>query len=134
MSSKELCLSILEKCNVPLDSSEPWSIHVKNEKLWDRITSQHQLGLGEAYMEGWWECQDIDEMLTRLLSVDATSFLRPSIPLIASTLKSKIVNMQTKSKAAKNAKHHYNIGNDLYTRMLDSEMAYSCAIGRMQRR
>ena len=126
MSSKELCLSILEKCNVPLGSSEPWSIHVKNEKLWDRITSQHQLGLGEAYMEGWWECQDIDEMLTRLLSVDATSFLKPSIPLIASTLKSKIVNMQTKSKAAKNAKHHYNIGNDLYTRMLDSEMAYSC--------
>ena len=118
MSSKELCLSILEKCNVPLVSSEPWSIHVENEKLWDRITSQHQLGLGEAYMEGCWECEDIDEMLSRLLSVDATSFLKPSIPLIASTLKSKIVNMQTKSKAAKNAKHHYNIGNDLYTCLL----------------
>ena len=126
MSSKELCLSILEKAGVPINSHEPWSIHVKNEKLWDRVASQHQLGLGEAYMDGWWECQAVDEMLTRLLTVDATSFLKPSIPLIASTLKSKIVNMQTKSKAAKNAKHHYNIGNDLYTRMLDSEMAYSC--------
>jgi len=126
MSSKELCLSILEKAGVPINSHEPWSIHVKNEKLWDRVASQHQLGLGEAYRDGWWECRAVDEMLTRLLTVDATSFLKPSIPLIASTLKSKLVNMQTKSKAAKNAKHHYNIGNDLYTRMLDSEMAYSC--------
>jgi cyclopropane-fatty-acyl-phospholipid synthase len=126
MTSKELCLSILKKADVPINSHEPWSIHVKNEKLWDRVTSQNQLGLGEAYMDGWWECEALDEMLTRLLSVDATSFLKPSISLIASTWKSKIVNMQTKSKAAMNAKHHYNIGNDLYTRMLDSEMAYSC--------
>lgn len=37
MSSKELCLSILEKANVPINSSDPWSIHVRNEKLWDRI-------------------------------------------------------------------------------------------------
>lgn len=126
MNSKELCLSILEKANVPINSSEPWSIHVKNEKLWDRITSQHELGLGESYMDGWWECKDIDHMLTRLLNVDATTFLTPSPSIIFSALKSRVMNMQTKSKAAKNAKHHYNIGNDLYTRMLDKEMAYSC--------
>ena len=134
MSSKELCLSILDKCHVPINSSEPWSMHVKNEKLWDRVASQHQLGLGEAYMEGWWECEDIDEMLTRLLSVDATSFLKPSIPLIATALKSRILNMQTKSKAAKNANITTTSAMTYTRECLIVRWHIAVAIGRMQRR
>jgi cyclopropane-fatty-acyl-phospholipid synthase len=77
-------------------------------------------------MDGWWECQAIDQMLTKLVTADAVSQLTPSLPIIWSAIKSNILNMQTKTRAAKNAKHHYNIGNELYERMLDSEMAYSC--------
>ena len=65
MNSKALCLSILDQAEIPLNSSEPWSIHVYNEKLWDRIIAQHQLGLGEAYIEGWWDCKKIDEKIGR---------------------------------------------------------------------
>jgi cyclopropane-fatty-acyl-phospholipid synthase len=126
MDSKNLCLTILDKAGVPINSPEPWSIHVKNEMLWDRVVSQHELGLGESYMDGWWECQAIDQMLTKLVTADAVSQLTPSLSIIWSAIKSNILNMQTKTRAAKNAKHHYNIGNELYERMLDSEMAYSC--------
>jgi len=126
MDSKKLCLAILDQAGVPINSSEPWSIHVKNQRLWDRVVSQHELGLGESYMDGWWECQEIDQMLTRLVTAEAAAQLTPSLSLILSALKSNILNMQTKARASKNAKHHYNIGNDLYERMLDSEMAYSC--------
>ncbi|MCX6444582.1 MAG: cyclopropane fatty acyl phospholipid synthase [Actinobacteria bacterium] len=127
MNSKSLCLDILASAGIPVNSHEPWSIHVRNEKLWDRIISQHQLGLGESYMDGWWECQAMDEMITRLLSIDVLSQLRPSPTVIYTAFKSAVLNHQTKSRAAHNAKHHYNIGNDLYSRMLDKEMAYSCA-------
>ncbi|MEI6038929.1 MAG: cyclopropane fatty acyl phospholipid synthase [Actinomycetes bacterium] len=126
MNSKEMCLSILEKAGVSVNSSEPWSIHVHNEKLWDRVVSQHQLGMGEAYIDGWWDCENIDQMLTRLLSIDVLDLLRPSPTVLFHGMKSTFLNRQTKSKAAKNAKHHYNIGNELYKRMLDKEMAYSC--------
>jgi cyclopropane-fatty-acyl-phospholipid synthase len=37
-----------------------------------------------------------------------------------------MLNRQTKSKASNNASHHYDIGNDLYERMLDKRMVYSC--------
>ncbi|NCV81769.1 MAG: cyclopropane fatty acyl phospholipid synthase [Actinobacteria bacterium] len=127
MNSKALCHSILATAEIPINSHEPWSIHVHNEKLWDRIISQHQLGLGEAYMDGWWDCQAVDQMLTRLLSINVISLLRPSPTVVLTALKSTLFNRQTKSRAAKNAKHHYNIGNELYSRMLDKEMAYSCA-------
>jgi cyclopropane-fatty-acyl-phospholipid synthase len=130
MSSKSLAISILKTAGIPINSDEPWSIHVHNEKLWDRVMSQHQLGMAEAYMDGWWDCQAIDEMLTRLLKVDATSLLKLSPTIIAHGIKSTVKNHQTKKLAAANAKHHYNIGNDLYSRMLDSEMIYSCAYWR----
>ena len=127
MNSKALCQSILATAQVPINSHEPWSIHVHNEKLWDRVLSQPQLGLGEAYIDGWWDCQAIDEMLTRLLSIDVLSLLRPSSAVLLTAFKSTLLNRQTKTRAINNAKHHYNIGNDLYSRMLDNEMAYSCA-------
>ncbi len=127
MNSKAICLEILQRAQIPLNSDEPWSLHVHNEKLWDRIVAQHQLGLGESYIEGWWDCQQIDEMLTRLLSVDVISSLKPSLTVVPTAVKSTLLNRQSKSRAAKNAKYHYNIGNELYSRMLDSEMAYSCA-------
>ena len=126
MKAKDLCLSILEKAQIPLNSVEPWSLHVHNEKLWNRIIAQNQLGLGEAYIEGWWDCQRIDEMLTRLLSVNVESYLKVSPTIILTALRSTLLNRQNKTRASKNAKFHYNIGNELYSRMLDSEMAYSC--------
>lgn len=127
MNSKLLCQSILSTAGVPINSHEPWSIQVHEDRLWNRIISQHQLGLGEAYMDGWWDCQAIDQMLTRLLSIKVVSLLRPSPRVLFTAFKSKVLNRQSKSRAASNAKYHYNIGNDLYSRMLDTEMAYSCA-------
>jgi cyclopropane-fatty-acyl-phospholipid synthase len=127
MNSKEICLQILDSAGIPLNSPEPWSIHVHDERLWGRVISQHQLGLAEGYMDGWWDCQAIDQMLTRLLEIDVLSLLKPSLSLAGHFLKSTLLNRQTKSRAVQNAKHHYNIGNDLYSRMLDSQMVYSCA-------
>lgn len=126
MSSKDVAIKILMAAGIPLDSDEPWSIHVHNEKVWDRVISQKQLGFAESYMEGWWDCQSLDLMLTKLISKDPLKFLRPSPALVYHVTRSYLRNNQTKHRAATNAKHHYNIGNDLYLRMLGSEMVYSC--------
>jgi len=126
MSSKSVALEILQAAGIPLNSSEPWSIHVHNEKLWDRVISQRELGFGESYIEGWWDCEAIDVMLTKLLSINVLKLLKPSPLLAFHAARSSLFNNQTKRRAAANAKHHYNIGNDLFSRMLDSEMAYSC--------
>ena len=126
MDSKEICLRLLDQAGVPVNGTEPWSLHVHDERLWNRVTAQHQLGFGEAYMDGWWDCEQLDEALTRLVTVDAVSAIRPTPMIVAHTLKSMVSNRQTKARAVKNAQHHYDIGNDLYSRMLDKEMIYSC--------
>jgi cyclopropane-fatty-acyl-phospholipid synthase len=127
MSSKDVATQILQAAGIPLNGAEPWSIHVHNEKLWDRVLSQRQLGFAESYMDGWWDCKQLDVALTKLLSINVLDLMKPSPSLAFHALRSNIRNNQTKRRAAANAKHHYNIGNDLYSRMLDSEMVYSCA-------
>lgn len=121
-----MLLEILDRAGIAVNGSEPWSIRIHNEKIWDRIISQQQLGLAESYMDGWWDCDAIDQFLDKLLRVDVLSYFKPTPTTIAHAIKSNLLNRQTKKRAAANAKYHYNIGNDLYSRMLDNEMAYSC--------
>jgi len=126
MSSQSVAMGLLSRAGISVNGPETYSIHVHNPKLWDRVLAQKQLGLAESYMDGWWDCQAIDQMLTKLLAIDILKLLRPSLSLAAHAIRSNVLNNQTKKRAATNAKHHYNIGNELYTRMLDPEMAYSC--------
>eukprot|EP01037_Dinobryon_pediforme_P001292 gene1292-1308_t len=127
MSSKDVAAEILSAAGIPINGSEPWSIQVHNEKVWDRVLSQKQLGFAESYMDGWWDCEQLDVMLTKLLSINVLALLKPSPALALHVTKSYFLNNQSKRRSAENAKHHYNIGNDLYARMLDEEMVYSCA-------
>ena len=125
-AAKRICSELLSKAGVPIDSPAAHSLRVKDQRMWDRVVAQRQLGLGEAYIDGWFECDALDEMLTRLISVDAAKAipLRPKIAMHA--IRSTLVNNQTRKRAIQNARHHYNIGNDLYEKMLDKRMIYSC--------
>jgi len=101
-------------------------MRVNDQRIWDRVVAQRQLGLGESYIDGWFDCDALDEMLTRLISIDAAKAI-PLRPMIAvHAIRSTLINYQTRKRAIKNAQHHYNIGNDLYEKMLDKRMIYSC--------
>ncbi len=50
---RELC----ELADVQINGSRPWDMQVHDERLYDRILRDSSLGLGEAYMEGWWDCE-----------------------------------------------------------------------------
>jgi cyclopropane-fatty-acyl-phospholipid synthase len=126
MNSKQLSLHLLGLAGIEVNGKNPWDIQVHDDRLWNRIISQRELGLAEAYMDGWWDVESIDQFLTKLLEINVLDKAPFSISLVGHAVKSTVLNRQTKAKAAANAKHHYNIGNDLYARMLDKEMAYSC--------
>lgn len=126
VSSETLARTLLDRAGIPINVAEPFSLHVHNPQFWDRVIADRQLGLGESYMDGWWDCAAIDQLLTKLLEINVLKSFRPSLTEVFHVLKSNVRNRQTKSRAKVNAQHHYNIGNDLYSRMLDPEMAYSC--------
>ncbi|MFM8484078.1 MAG: hypothetical protein ACKOBT_12115 [Actinomycetota bacterium] len=50
--AREFGLDLLARADVPVGSDEPHSLHVHDDRFWDRVISQRQLGFGEAYMDG----------------------------------------------------------------------------------
>ena len=129
--AKSLGLKLLDRAGIEPNGDQPWDIQVHDDRLWERvIKSGGSLGLGESYQDGWWDAEQVDEFLTRVLEADLTSAIRPSPKLVAMTAWSGIVNHQTVRRARKNASAHYDIGNDLYEVMLDKRMIYSCGYWR----
>lgn len=118
---------LLEKVGISIDGTEPWDIRVNKPSFFNRVMYTGTLGAGESYMDGEWDCDAIDEMCTRLFraSIFDYSFTKgiPSLVLFLKTISS---NMSNHSRAFQIGKRHYDIGNDLYKKMLDKQLIYSC--------
>lgn len=84
------------------------------------------MALGESYMDGWWEVDDLAEFFHKIMSVNLDETVKKNKKLLFRLLRSKLFNLQTKNKSRKIAEHHYNIGNELYKNMLDKRMTYTC--------
>jgi cyclopropane-fatty-acyl-phospholipid synthase len=117
---------ILEVADINVNGERPWDIRVHNEDFFGRVLAGGSLALGESYMDGWWDCEQLDELITRILSKDLQQRVRPSLRVASLWLKSVFLNMQRKSRAYNIAERHYDLGNDLYRIMLDKGMNYSC--------
>jgi cyclopropane-fatty-acyl-phospholipid synthase len=112
---------------IQVNGDRPWDMEVRDSRLWRRLALYGSMGLGEAYMDGWWECKAIDEMVHRLLSYNQRVAEERWLRRAWGALTAQMVNMQKLSRAFQVGEHHYDIGNELYRSMLDEDMVYSCA-------
>jgi len=117
---------LLDGTDIKINGSRPWDIRVHDERFFQRLLGQGSLGAGESYMDGWWDCEQLDDMLTRILRADIEQHLRsPRAVMLAFT--AHLINMQSRRRAFKVGQRHYDLGDDLYERMLDPRMIYTCA-------
>ena len=119
--------SLLNEAGITINGSNPWDVQVRNEKLFSRIWREHSLGLGEAYIDGWWDCERTDQFINRLLHGKIQARIRGNLALMLQALPSLLLNLQSKARARIVADRHYNLGNDLFSAFLDPYMQYSCA-------
>ncbi|HLO63574.1 MAG TPA: cyclopropane fatty acyl phospholipid synthase [Azonexus sp.] len=110
------------------NGSDPWDIAVTDRRFYRRVAVQGSLGFGEAYMDGWWECERLDQLFHRLLSIDADRRIERWLNLrrLGATARRLLVNPQSRRHAFVPGEHHYDIGNDVFEAMLDPTMSYSC--------
>ncbi len=117
---------IFSKAGVEFNGPKPTDIKVIDSRCFKRILADGSLGLGESYMEGWIECDDIAGMISKLImgKIDHMKTVKASHVLLF--LQAKLSNRQSKKRSAQVANQHYNLGNDLYEAMLDKRMFYTC--------
>jgi len=120
---------LVGQAGIAINGGKPWDIEVRDERFYEAVLGKWSLGLGEAYMDGYWECQRLDDCITRLLGYDmnrhALGWAR--LPLFFGVLRAKFRNLQSKARAFQVGERHYDTGNDIFENMLDSSLTYSCA-------
>lgn len=121
--------SFLAEADVAINGDRPWDIQVHDSRFFRRALAQGSLGIGEAYMDGWWDCERLDELGSHVLRAELETKMLSAGDYLA-VLKAKFSNLQKPTRARKVGKHHYNMGNKLYRLMLDKRMLYSCGYWR----
>lgn len=116
---------LLEPLDVRIDGDRPWDVQVHDDRLYARVLATGTLGVGDAYMDGWWSCDAIDELVCRVSRHRVTGRLGAPIDLLQAA-RSRLTNIQAGGRSRKVAEQHYDLGNDLYEAMLDPLMMYSC--------
>jgi cyclopropane-fatty-acyl-phospholipid synthase len=91
--------------------------------------AQGALGLGESYMDGWWDCERLDEFFYRILVSELDRKVKPWRDA-RRVLRARLLNLQKPSRAYRIGRDHYDVGNDLFRYMLDERMIYSCGYWR----
>jgi cyclopropane-fatty-acyl-phospholipid synthase len=122
---KEIAQGILDVAGIKINGGNPYDIQVHNNDLYKRVLTQGSMGLGESYMDGNWDCDRLDEFFDKVLTTNLQDKVS-SKKMIFSLLKSKFSNLQNKDKSLEVGKKHYDVGNELYKKMLDKGMTYTC--------
>ena len=120
-------MKLLESADVRPNGGRPWDIQINDDRVWRRAILGGSLGFGEAYMDGWFDCPAMDQMFERMFGAGVRERLW-ALRLFkkAQALHNMLVNRQSPKRAGIVAETHYDVGNDLFARMLDPLMIYSC--------
>ncbi len=125
--AKKYLETLLHRADITINGTNRWDIKVVEPRFYETVLMGGSLALGETYMKGWWECEQLDEFFYRLLQLDLSrSFIKNIPEFFTKKIKPVILNRQSRKRAFEVGKHHYNAGNDLFEQMLDPYMVYSC--------
>lgn len=125
LSFKKKGISLFEIAGIEVDGKNPWDIQVHNDAFYERTLRGGSLAFGEAYMDGWWSVDKLDQFFTKIFTAHLDEKIQSST-LLLYYLKSLFLNLQKGEKAFEVGEVHYDVGNDLYSKMLDSRMVYTC--------
>ena len=129
-SQQKIIEELLALTDIEVNGSRPWDIRVLNNNFYSRVLKDPSMQMGETYMDGWWESDQLDETINKLLRAKLGYKLRKNKRLAWRIMMAKLFNFQAKDKAFIVGEKHYDIGNDLYRAMLDPRMIYTCAYFR----
>ena len=126
-------LKLIDGTGVRINGGDPSDIQVHDPETYRRILARGSLGFGEAYMDGLWDCEQLDAMFTRLLQAGIEGRIDVLRRRVGALLRAGVrgaahylLNRQSKLRADQIGERHYDLGNDLFEAMLDPTLSYSC--------
>lgn len=135
--AKNIVETLFADAGISINGSKPWDLQIYNEKFYPRVLNYLDLGLGEAYMDSWFDCSKIDDFFYRIINAKLEDKVLSNKKMLLTILLSKlwdyknqIFNHQSQKYVFADIEKHYDKGDNLFSLMLDSKMNYTCAFWR----
>jgi cyclopropane-fatty-acyl-phospholipid synthase len=126
LKEERVVRDLLATAGITVNGDAPHDVQVHDRRFYHRVLSDGALGLGESYMDGWWDCSALDEFIAKILKARLEERLKTDWKTFFLVVKAKLFNLQKVARAFEVGIKHYDIGNDLYRAMLDRRMNYTC--------
>lgn len=126
INAEKIVREHFEAADIGLDGKRPTDIKVHNHGFYGRLLRDSSLGLGESYMDGWWDCEELDGMVAKATLGALKNKMPGDWRNRAENARAFVLNLQNRARAPEVAHVHYDLGNDLYEAMLDPRMLYTC--------
>ncbi|ELM3657451.1 cyclopropane fatty acyl phospholipid synthase [Edwardsiella piscicida] len=118
---------MLSRAGIRVNGDRPYDIRVNHPLFFKRVLQQGSLGLGESYMDGWWQCDRLDIFFDKALRAGLQQQMPHHFRDTLRVVGARLANLQSRRRAWQVGREHYDLGNDLFSLMLDPAMQYSCA-------
>jgi len=105
-------------------------LRVTSPKFYSAIAFGGSIGAGEAYIHGYWACNDLSELLRILIrNREVLEEMDSGLALLSAPIQKVFhaLNRNTRKGSRKNIAAHYDLGNEFYELWLDPSMMYSSA-------
>ena len=116
---------LLGHADILIDGDRPWDLRIHDDRVLELVFGG-SLAIGEAYMDGLWDCDRLDELVCRFRRANLDRHLR-----VGSDgwriLKARLRNLQSPARAFHMGHRVYDGALDLFEATLDPRMVYSCA-------
>ena len=105
-------------------------VHIRDARVFRTGLLHGEVGLGEAYMAGWWEADDLVAVVRiavrNMAAFDQGGGFLATLGKAANRLLHRRRRNHVEG-SRRNIGHHYDLGNDFYQLWLDPTLAYSSA-------
>ena len=108
------------------------TLQVHDEAMFGMVLARGDIGLAEAYLDGYWDSPDVTGLL-RLLARNRDALQKAVYGSWRNLLAARVrhwLNRNSRAGSKRNIMAHYDLGNDFYQLWLDPTMSYSAAIYR----
>ncbi len=113
------------------DSGLRSEIRIHSYRFFRRLITSADIGIGESYVEGEWDADDLTRVLIifceNMELIDERSLLTYKLFRWANRFRHAL-RRNTVNGSRKNISHHYDLGNEFYRLFLDETMMYSCGV------
>jgi cyclopropane-fatty-acyl-phospholipid synthase len=123
---QDIIEELITATGISIDGNNAADIQVNHPQFFKRVLQEGSLGLGESYMDGWWDCERLDILFTQILRSGLDERMPKKLADLMRIAGARLFNLQSRKRAWIVGKEHYDIGNDLFAAMLDPYMQYSC--------